>query len=200
MSALSDAEGEQIVKAARAGVEAEASDRGAPEVELPPAMDEKRGVFVTLNIGKQLRGCIGIVLPYYKASEALRIAAEDVCHDPRFPPLKPDETDRCTVEVSVLTVPEKIEYSSTDDLQSQINIGEDGLVLYYKRSARVTNNAVFLPQVPVEQGWDTEQYLSELCAKAGLQDSAWRSGVIEFYKFSAEVFGEETPNGKVKRV
>jgi AMMECR1 domain-containing protein len=48
----------------------------------------------------------------------------------------------------------------------------------------------------VEQGWNREQYLSNLCRKAGLPESALKDPRTEFYRFSAQVFGEETARPK----
>jgi AMMECR1 domain-containing protein len=51
--------------------------------------------------------------------------------------------------------------------------------------------AVFLPQVPVEQGWQKEEYLSRCCqAKGGMSADAWRRPDTEVYLFTAEVFGD----------
>ena len=201
MSLLTDDEGAAVVRAARAMVEAEAAGRDiVPPEGLPASMDEKSGVFVTLEKEGRLRGCIGIVMPVYPARQALMYAARDVCHDPRFPALRENEPALCTVEVSGLTPPEKIEYSDPRDLPGMIVLGRDGLLLNYRRNAKSCRSAVFLPQVPGEQGWNAEEYLSNLCEKAGLQDDAWLSGVIEFSRFSAEVFSEEAPRGKVVRI
>jgi hypothetical protein len=49
---------------------------------------------------------------------------------------------------------------------------------------------VLLPQVPVQQGWNRDQYLEQLCFKAGLQPGCWRANAT-LYAFTAVVFGEE---------
>lgn len=48
--------------------------------------------------------------------------------------------------------------------------------------------AVFLPQVAVEQGWTTEETLDHLAVKAGLPAGAWRSATTRLQVFTAEVF------------
>ena len=46
-------------------------------------------------------------------------------------------------------------------------------------------SSVFLPQVPVEQGWDLPTYLRELAMKAGLPPDGWKNGRL--YRFTAEI-------------
>ena len=49
--------------------------------------------------------------------------------------------------------------------------------------------AVFLPQVATEFGWDRDTLLSQLSVKAGLPADGWRHGA-RFEVFTAQVFGE----------
>ena len=53
---------------------------------------------------------------------------------------------------------------------------------------RGPNRSVFLPQVPVEQGWDTARYLEQLALKAGLPKDGWRGA--ELSTFETINFGE----------
>ena len=88
------------------------------------------------------------------------------------------------VEITVLTKPELIKVKQPQDYPAHIDIGRDGLIVelnFYK--------GLLLPQVPIEQAWNKEDYLSHTCMKAGLPRDAWKSGAkIEI--FSALVFGE----------
>lgn len=157
--------------------------------------DEERGVFVSLYEypSHELRGCIGFPMPIYKLSEGtVRAAIAAATEDPRFPPVKLEELKGIVVEVSVLTVPEKVTFSSPKELPSKILIGRDGLMI---KSAY--GQGLLLPQVPVEYGWDAEEFLCHLCLKAGLSATYWLSGKFELYKFTAEVFAEESPKGNV---
>ncbi len=138
------------------------------------------GAFVTLKINGELRGCIGNFtgsLPLYQTVQQMAQAA--AFEDPRFPPLTAEELAQATIEISVLSPMRRI--TSTDEIQ----IGRDGLYLI-----KGTNRGVFLPQVPVEQGWDLPQYLGNLCKKAGLAPGCWQEGAI-LYTFTAVVFAEE---------
>jgi AMMECR1 domain-containing protein len=50
--------------------------------------------------------------------------------------------------------------------------------------------AIFLPQVAPEQGWDRETTLVNLCRKAWLPDNAWQEDSCEFFIYTAQVFEE----------
>ncbi len=199
---ISDADGITAVKAARLVVEAETEDK-LIQPDLPESFSaSKQGVFVTLNEYPSgiLRGCIGYPIPPFDLARTLVLSARGACHDPRFPPLKSSQAGRCTVEVSILTEPVKIGYETVEELMSQIEIGKDGISVKYVRNSGLMNSAIFLPQVPVEQGWNLKEYLSYLCLKAGLQEDAWKSCALEFEKFQAEVFGEKEPHGEIVRL
>jgi AMMECR1 domain-containing protein len=49
---------------------------------------------------------------------------------------------------------------------------------------------LLLPQVPLEQGWDLEQYISYGCRKAGLHADEWKKSV-QIETFQALVFSEK---------
>jgi hypothetical protein len=143
------------------------------------AMKRTQAAFVTLNKNKQLRGCIGELLPsqpLYKSvmSNAVNAAVNDL----RFNPVSIAECNDITIEISALTLPTSV--SSYKD----IIIGIDGIIL-----RKAGKSAVFLPQVAPEQGWGIEETLANLSLKAGLPDDAWKEGTA-FFVFQAIVFGE----------
>jgi hypothetical protein len=114
--------------------------------------------------------------------------------DPRFPPLIEDEVSEITVEVSVLTPPEKINVDSPKEYPEKIKVGRDGLII-----ARGYRRGLLLPQVPLEWGWDSEEFLIQTCFKAGLPPDSWLLSDTDIYSFRAIIFTEETPRGQVKR-
>ena len=139
----------------------------------------KRGVFVTLHKKGNLRGCIGYPLPVSPLFIAIKEnALSSAFEDPRFPPLESDELNEIDIEISVLTIPEKIKDPA------DVRIGVDGVII-----SKGGNRGLLLPQVPVEQEWDLDQYISYGCMKAGLSSDEWKKGV-EIEVFQAEVFGE----------
>ena len=171
---IPDPDGAAAVRAAREIAEAETEGKSVnpPLPEAFSAVDA--GAFVTVNEhpSGMLRGCIGYPAPPFSLDRAVRLAAVGVCHDPRFPPLRRAEAERCVFEVSLLTEPRRIEYRDVDDLMSQITLGTDGLIVRMCNGKEVLRSALFLPQVPTEQGWDKEEYLDNLCWKAGIEPSA----------------------------
>jgi AmmeMemoRadiSam system protein A len=145
-------------------------------------LSQRRGAFVTLHErygdSQRLRGCIGRMTSGDPLGETVRqMAVEAAFGDPRFPPLTKDEWPRCNIEISVLSPMELCA-----DVHS-VQIGVHGLYLTHNGRA-----GVFLPQVPVEQGWNREQYLNYICEKAGLPPESYKATGARLYTFTAEVF------------
>jgi uncharacterized protein len=195
-------EGEWAVRGARATLEGYFSDhvRGddLPSVSdqpLTPMFDEPRGVFVTLkhHPSGDLRGCIGFPEPDLPLRVALpRATLAAATADPRFPPVEADELSRLTLEVSVLTPPERIDQEPRREMPLRIAVGRDGLIVDGRRTS-----GILLPQVATELGWGAEEFLAQTCRKAGLPTRAWRDADVEVRAFRAEIFHERTPRGSV---
>jgi AmmeMemoRadiSam system protein A len=138
------------------------------------------GAFVTLHEGKNLRGCIGRMSAGLPLEETVRtMAIEAAFGDPRFPPLQKDELPRCSIEISALSPMELC-----PDPYS-IKVGVHGLYLIHRG-----RSGVLLPQVPVEQGWDQQEYLDYICIKAELPPKSYEAPGAELFTFTAVVFGE----------
>ena len=147
---------------------------------LPPLPDAS-GVFVTLRIRGELRGCLGTLdCRDGLGCETARCAAQAASEDPRFPPVNGAELIHLRVEVSVLGPLEPIHPVRLHE----VTIGRHGLVV--ERHAR---RGLLLPQVAVEWGWSGEEFLAHTCLKAGLPADAWRGGAHVF-RFEADVFGD----------
>lgn len=188
-------EGKMLVKLARKTMEEYVREKKVPSTpEAAGVLKEKRGVFVTLTKGGQLRGCIGHPLPELELGKAvIDSAISSATRDPRFPPVKPSELPEIEVEVSVLSVPEEIEVRHPRDYPKHVKVGRDGLIVVRSGYA-----GLLLPQVPVEWGWDAEEFLSHTCMKAGLMPDSWLDKNTRVQKFSAQVFKEKTPGGEVE--
>ncbi|MCG8570566.1 MAG: AmmeMemoRadiSam system protein A [Spirochaetes bacterium] len=158
------------------------------EIEkLPNLFKEKRGCFVTLQKKSNLRGCIGYILPIAPLYQAvIENAYNAAFSDPRFPPVNPEEIHDLHIEISVLTVPQVLEYTDKDDLLTKINAGSDGIIL-----RKGFQNATFLPQV-WDQLPDKEKFLSHLAMKAGLAPDEWEKGELEVEIYHALFFEEPT--------
>ncbi len=165
--------------------------------DLPIRLRVKQGVFTSLYKydTKELRGCIGFPYPTHPLYKAVILSAiEAAVNDPRFEPVSIDELDNLVIELSLLTTPERIDVDSPLKYPEKIKIGRDGLIIKYKGIS-----ALLLPQVAVEQNWKPEEFLSNLCLKAGLPPDTWLDPEAEILKFNAEIFVELSPNGQVVR-
>jgi hypothetical protein len=112
--------------------------------------------------------------------------------DPRFMPVKYNELDSITFEVTILTSPKTIVVNKPEEYLSQIKVGRDGLIVKHG-----FYSGLLLPQVPIEYGWDEEEFLEYTCEKAGLPKNYWKNSETEIQKFEGIVFKEEKPNGPV---
>jgi len=81
-----------------------------PDDALPPALQARAGVFVSLHDGEILRGCIGTIAPEQDtvAEEIIVNAIRAATQDPRFPTVTVGELDRLDCKVDVLGPPEPV--------------------------------------------------------------------------------------------
>ena len=153
--------------------------KGRDYAEVAP---EPRGAFVTLTTASgDLRGCIGHILPHLPLDETVvGMAVAAALEDPRFPPVSAAELPSLRFEISALTVPRPAPSPEA------VEVGRHGLI-----ASRGWAKGLLLPQVPVEWGWDREEFLSHTCRKAGLPPDAWRDPATKLEIFEAEVWGED---------
>lgn len=154
-----------------------------------PRLSKPAGAFVTLYkrpLGgdvdgghKELRGCIGYILPVKGLAQAVvdnAIGASS--RDPRFSPVETSELDGLQIDINVLTPPTPV------GNYKDIKLGQDGVILY-----KNLKQAVFLPSVATEFGWTLEEMLSQLSIKASCGRDGWRTG-CRFDIFQAQSFEE----------
>ena len=175
-----------LLAIARESIASELEDRKPRYLHSNSAvLKQPCGAFVTLHKltaagGRDLRGCIGRMTANLPLEETVRImACEAAFGDPRFPPLKPSEWKQCHIEISALSPMEVCPDPG------QVKVGVHGL--YLIRGGR---SGVLLPQVPVEQGWNRDEYLDYICIKAGLPNMSYNASDAKLYTFTAVVFGE----------
>jgi len=152
------------------------------EYDLTPRLRAPGAAFVTLRNEEDLRGCIGHVvamMPLYRSVAQNSIQAT---RDPRFygNPVTESEIPVITLEISVLSPMRRL----LDP--GEVEVGRHGLVM-----VRGQSQGLLLPQIPIEQEWNRNEFLTHTCLKAGLPPDAWREKETEIYNFSAQVFGEE---------
>jgi len=153
---------------------------GPAEPPAPPSelLKQELGAFVTLKRKGRLRGCIGNIIgqgPLYHTVWSMAQAA--AFQDPRFPQLTNAELPDLEIEISILG---PVEPCPDPEL---VEVGRHGLIM--RQGAR---QGLLLPQVPLEWGWDREQFLAQTCHKAGLPALAWRSPATAIYWFEAVIF------------
>jgi len=149
------------------------------------ALAKPCGAFVTLHSrdsrgSRKLRGCIGRMSAASPLQQTVRAMAHEAAFgDPRFPPLDASEYPHIDIEISALSPMEPC-----PDPRS-VKVGVHGLYLTHRG-----RGGVLLPQVPVEQGWNLDEYLDYICIKAGLPPGSYEAPGAELYTFTAVVFGE----------
>jgi AmmeMemoRadiSam system protein A len=169
----------RLLTLARTALQAHLAREARPRVPLD-LMVEAFGVFVTLRVNGDLRGCLGSLdCTGSITSEIVRLAAAVASDDHRFTPLARRELPAATLDLSVLTPPEAVLDFST------IEVGRHGLIVEQGR-----HRGLLLPQVALEHGWDRDTFLMHTCVKAGLHAAAWQQGVVVM-RFEAEVFSDE---------
>lgn len=181
---LSAEQKQTLLRAAGSLVTAAASGR-------PPALPDPKlggvgdlilsGVFVSLKRAKHLRSCCGMLgspVPLLAALQdaSFRTAREDV----RFPPVSPSELAHMELELWLLFAIERMDARGTDRIRA-VEVGKHGLQVI-----RGDARGLLLPGVPVENGWNSERFLEQVCVKAGLHPALWRDDETQLFTFEGE--------------
>ncbi len=135
-----------------------------------PILKEQRATFITLTLNGKLRGCIGSLIAH-------RTLLDDVIHnaraaafsDLRFDRLSFEEFKNIKIEISLLTVPQNLDFKDLNDLKLKLEENKPGVILELDGKS-----ATFLPQV-WEQLPSADMFLSHLCKKAGLNPASLRT-------------------------
>jgi uncharacterized protein len=155
-------EGPALLKLARRSIEAAVHGKHF----LPPShewLQTPAATFVTLMHDGELRGCIGSIEPLRPLGEDIVNNARGAAlYDPRFSPLTKDELEEIDIEVSLLSLPQPLEFQTDDSLYEQLRPGIDGLIFHCEG-----RRSTFLPQV-WEQLREPVRFVEELKRKAGV--------------------------------
>lgn len=168
------------------GLQIDAAEERALSLALrDDAFSVRTGTFVTLHIGGQLRGCIGSLTGSETVRDGIQSnAVSSAFHDSRFSPLTVDEFEKIDIEISILTKPQPLAYSDSNDLLAKLRPHVDGVTIRKGHSG-----ATFLPQV-WEQLPYPEDFLTRLCMKAGLSDDIWRREKLDVETYQVQHFSE----------
>ncbi|MBI5963753.1 MAG: AmmeMemoRadiSam system protein A [Chloroflexi bacterium] len=186
---LTDEEKQTLLHLAREAMEHAVKGKKLSPLDmssLTPRLRENGASFVTLTINDELRGCIGALEAYQPLAVDVRehaIAA--ALEDPRFRPVDESELNRIKLEVSRLTAPRLLEYSSGGELLVKLNPHVDGVILKDGR-----RRATFLPQV-WEKIPDPAEFLNHLCEKMGARSNLWRDTKLQVFVYQVEEFHEK---------
>lgn len=185
MDELTDKQGHDLLMLAREAISARLGRKIERKLEEDEALHEQRGTFVTLKKAGDLRGCIGNIEPIRSILNGVcENAISAAFHDHRFSPLTVEELGEIHISISILTEARDLQYTDAKDLCRKIRPGIDGVILRFGRAS-----STFLPQV-WEQLPDVEQFLSQLCIKAGVSKECWRREKVEIQVYQVQSFAE----------
>lgn len=167
-----------LLRIAHQAIESALDHRELPNEVSSPHLQEPRGVFTTIYVHGQLRGCVGYPLPIAPLARAVAETARSAAFDDsRFWPLSSAELPALAVSLSVLSPLFPID-------AEDVEIGRHGLLVEFHG-----HRGLLLPQVPIEHGWDRVTFLEQTCRKAGLDSHVWQQGA-KLSAFTAEIFGD----------
>jgi len=145
---------------------------------------EKKACFVTLTENEDLRGCVGSLEARQELwKDVVENSINAAFNDSRFSELTCEELKKIKIEISVLSVPKKISFASSEELKKKIT----GKGVIIKKGFA---SATYLPQV-WEEISDKEEFLSSLCEKAGLSLSAWKEKGLEVWIYKVKKIKEK---------
>jgi AmmeMemoRadiSam system protein A len=185
---LTTEEKQTLLRLARQALELRVRGEKLPPLDralLTPTLCADGASFVTLTVDGELRGCIGALEAYQPLAEDVREHAIAAAReDYRFSPVQTSELAAINVEVSRLTAPEPLEYSTPEDLIKKLRPHVDGVIL--RDGSR---RATFLPQV-WEKLPNPEEFLSNLCYKMGAPTDQWKRKHLGVRIYQVEEFRE----------
>lgn len=188
---LSEQDGIWLLKLARENISNKLGKTDEPIESIKSKLsarvfEENRGTFVSLHKKKgALRGCIGNIEPVKTIFQGVMDnAGHAAFNDSRFKALCHEELADTRIEVSILTCPEKLDYTDARDLTARLRPHIDGVII-----EKEYKSATFLPQV-WEQLKSPELFLSHLCVKAGLPGHEWEKGDLDVMVYQVQSFHE----------
>ena len=149
-----------------------------------PWLQAQAATFVTLNLGKKLRGCIGSLQAHRALGEDVKANAQAAAFkDPRFKPLTAEEYDKIEVEVSLLSGLTPMQFTDEVHALSQLQPNVHGVIFEYGH-----HRSTYLPQVWAQIP-QKEMFMATLKQKAGLPPTFWEPGV-KLHTYTVAKFSE----------
>jgi AmmeMemoRadiSam system protein A len=172
-----------LLPIARASIAAQLGKAHAAD-ESAPWLREQGASFITLNLHKKLRGCIGSLRAHRALLEDVKAnALAAAFRDPRFTPLTVAEYEGIEVEISLLSALNTLSFSDEAGAMAQITPRVHGVIFEYGH-----HRSTYLPQV-----WDSipdpAMFMATLRQKAGLPPNFWQAGV-KLHTYTVAKFSE----------
>lgn len=182
---LSDRHRRILLRTAAQAIAGRAANGRTPKVDLrtyPLPLQTEMASFVTLTCDGRLRGCIGSLAAHRPLAEDVATnAVKAAFEDHRFDPVHHGDLAGLMLEISILSAPAPMRFTSEQDLLRQLVPGTDGLIL---RDGR--RSGTFLPKVWAQL--ETPQtFLNGLKVKAGLPRDHW-SDTVQILRYRTETF------------
>lgn len=192
---LSYEDGARAVELARESVESfvRHGQREQPG-SMRDAFYARTGAFVRIQSTRgrgRLRGCAGAYrendqLGHAIVDAAIQAASEDSCGSE----LEAKELPNVTISICVVR-----NHILTNDPASDLELGEHGVVV-----DNGNKHGWLYPTVPVENGWNEQEYLTRTCRKAQLSPFAWQDEETMVTLIDGQVFRERADGGSVEEL
>src|SRR5690348_4841560 len=176
--------GRVLLPLARSAIAAQLGVKQAFEDESQ-WLKEQGACFITVRRDDKLRGCIGTLRAHRALADDVRAnAVAAAFRDPRFAPLNADELSSISLEISLLSALEAMNFSGEPDALAQLRPGTDGIVFEYGH-----HTSTFLPQV-WEDIREPAEFLAHLKYKAGLPPDFW-DPTVRLSRYTVSKWNEE---------
>ncbi len=168
----------ELVKAATLGRPAKTSSFDRTGLPLRVVA----GTFVSLKRQGRLRSCCGSFGQAMQLGQCLKEAANRTAtNDPRFPRISASELSHLDLDVWLLFAPERVTERGLDRINA-VTIGKHGLQIIAG-----DKRGLLLPGVATDNNWGSEEFLNQVCVKAGLPPTAWKSDETTLFQFEGDV-------------
>jgi AmmeMemoRadiSam system protein A len=175
-------EKKEMLKLARDAIESVTDKFKLAKLSEKKLFSKRCGVFVSVYVDNDLRGCIGNLEAIDLHEGIIKYAVFAAYHDSRFEPINSREFSRMKVHINLLSEPKKLPFKDEKELFGLIK--GRGLIL-----EKGWSKATFLPSV-WEQLPEPKEFLSHLCMKAGLEANEWKRDKMAFFTYDSEEFSE----------
>ncbi len=151
------------------------------------------GAYVTLKRQGHLRACCGTLGAERPLLAMLRHASQQTAReDHRLPPISLTELPYLDLSVNLLFAFEPVSAQGRQRIAA-VQVGRHGL-----RIQRGDAGGLLLPIVAVENAWDSETFLRQVCRKAGLPTNAWEGDDTILMRFESVEFGGPFETGVLR--